>query len=261
MKLPVYQIDAFAEKSFTGNPAAVIPLKEWLPDNLLQAIAEENNLSETAFFVPTVRGFQIRWFTPNKEVKLCGHATLASAFVLFDLLGYPQEQILFESLSGLLTVVKNGPLLTLDFPNQKPIPCDVPDELIQGLGKAPSACYRKEDFIAVFENEEDMSAIIPKYNALEKLDLRGVIITAPSHKNDFVARFFAPKFGVPEDPVTGSSYTQLAPYWAERLGKNELTARQLSPRGGTVYCELKGERVLISGSALKFMEGEIEINL
>nr|MDU9043799.1 PhzF family phenazine biosynthesis protein [Candidatus Electrothrix aestuarii] len=255
----MYQIDAFADRAFTGNPAAVIPLQEWIPDALMQAIAAENNLSETAFFVPTAQGFHIRWFTPNKEVKLCGHATLASAFVLFNILAYPADSIHFDSLSGPLAVVKNDSLLTLDFPTQKPEPCDIPEALVHGLGKTPSACYRNEDLVAIFEQEEDIAAMQPKFAELEKLNLRGVIITAPSRKNDFVARFFAPKFGIPEDPVTGSAYTQLTPYWAERLGKNKLTAKQLSARGGMVYCELKGDRVLISGSAIKFMEGEIEV--
>jgi len=264
MKLPIYQVDAFTDrsgKSFTGNPAAVVPLQEWIPDRLMQAIAEENNLSETAFFVPADPDFHIRWFTPKDEVKLCGHATLASAFILFSILDYQGNTVRFHSLSGPLSVKNDGHLFTLDFPNQKPESCDPPNELIKGLGKTPLACYRKEDFIAVFEHEEHIASIQPKHAELEKLDLRGVIITAPSQENDFVARFFAPKFGIPEDPVTGSAYTQLTPYWAEKLGKNQLTAEQLSPRGGTVYCKLKGDRVLISGSAIMFMEGKIEIKI
>lgn len=259
MKLSIYQIDAFAEKSFEGNPAAVIPLKEWLPDKTMQAIAEENNLAETSFFVPTIEGFQIRWFTPSKEVKLCGHATLASAFVLFSCLDYESDIVFFDSLSGRLSVTKNGDLLTLDFPNQRPIVCETPEALIEGLGKNPLACYRNEDFVAIFENEDEIADITPNHNYLEQLELRGVIVTAPSSAFDFVARCFAPKYGIPEDPVTGSAYTQIAPYWSEKTGKTKLTAKQVSSRGGKLLCELKGDRVLISGTAVKYMEGTIEI--
>lgn len=259
MKLSIYQIDAFAEKPFEGNPAAVVPLEEWLPDEIMQSIAEENNLAETAFFVPANDRFHIRWFTPNKEVNLCGHATLASAFVLFELLGYGQDAIIFDSLSGPLSVTKTVGLLTLDFPSQKPEKCEISDELIKGLGKTPLECYRNEDFLAVFGDEEEVSNINPNHNYLEQLDLRGVIVTAPSEEQDFVARFFAPKYGIPEDPVTGSAYTQLAPYWSEKMGKTKLSAKQISPRGGKLTCELKGSRVLISGNAKKYMEGTIEI--
>lgn len=261
MKLTIYQIDAFAEKLFEGNPAAVVPLATWLPDTTMQAIAEENNLAETAFFVPANNRFHIRWFTPTKEVALCGHATLASAFVLFELLGYKQDTIIFDSLSGALSVTKGEGLLTLDFPIQKPVQCEISEELIKGLGKMPLECYRNEDFLAVFADEQDVSSINPNYSYLEQLDLRGVIVTAPSLEQDFVVRFFAPKYGIPEDPVTGSAYTQLAPYWAEKTGKTKLRARQISPRGGKLTCELKDGRVLISGNAIKYMEGTIEIKI
>ena len=203
MKLKMYQVDAFAEKPFEGNPAAVVPLESWLPEDVMQAIAEENNLSETAFFVPTETGFHIRWFTPKMEVKLCGHATLASGFVLFDLLGHPSDTISFDSLSGPLAVSRTGGRLTLDFPVQKPEPCDAPKDLVQGLGQQPQACYRNDDYLAVFESEEEIARITPNQFALAKLDYRGVIVTAPSSEFDFVARFFAPKYGIPEDPVTG----------------------------------------------------------
>lgn len=176
-----------------------------------------------------------------------------------DLFDYQSETIVFDSLSGPLSVTKNGDLFTLDFPSQKPEPCDAPVELIKGLGKEPLECYRKEDFVAVYECEEDIVEIIPNYEELAKLDLRGVIVTAPSGESDFVARFFAPKYGIPEDPVTGSAYTQLMPYWAEKMGKSELKARQLSARGGRLQCKLQGNRVQISGAAVKFMEGEIEL--
>jgi len=259
MKLSIYQIDAFAEKPFEGNPAAVVPLKEWLPDNILQAIAEENNLAETAFFIPFGNGFNIRWFTPTTEVKLCGHATLATAYVLFNILGFEEELITFDSLSGKLSVTRSGELLTLDFPCQKPEKCEAPEKLIQGLGITPLKCYKNEDYLAVLRSEDEVINVTPDHFHLGKLGLRGVIITAPSAEFDFVTRFFAPKYGIPEDPVTGSAYTQLTPFWAERLGKTKLTARQLSNRSGKLICELKGSRVLISGTAVRYLEGVIEI--
>ena len=261
MKLTIYQIDAFAEKPFEGNPAAVIPLEEWLSDEIMQAIAEENNLAETAFVVPTNNGFHIRWFTPSREANLCGHATLASAYVLFNLLGYKGHRVSFESLSGLLSVSKTGELLTLDFPAQPPKPCDIPSILAEGLGRAPIECLKSNDYLAVFESEEDVLGIDPDHHLLQQLDLRGVIATAPSLEYDFVVRFFAPKYGIPEDSVTGSAYTQLIPYWARKLGKSTVNARQVSARGGNVFCELQGDRVLISGSAVKYMEGTIEITI
>lgn len=259
MKLDIYQIDAFAEKQFEGNPAAVVPLDEWLPDSVMQEIAEENNLAETAFFVPSESGYHIRWYTPNKEVKLCGHATLASAYVLFNILGCKEKVLSFQSLSGVLLVSKAGDLLTLDFPVQPPEACSTPAPLAAGLGKVPLECLKHDDYAAVFENEEDVLNITPNHEALKQLDLRGVIVTAPSLEFDFIARFFAPKFGIPEDPVTGSAYTQLIPYWSSRLGKSQLRAKQVSSRGGKLLCELKGDRVLISGSAVTYMVGSIEI--
>ena len=257
MKLPIYQIDAFAEKTFEGNPAAVVPLEEWLPDEVMQAIAEENNLAETVFFVPKGSGFHIRWFTPKDEVKLCGHATLASAYVLFNCLGYEGSEICFDSLSGPLTVIRNGDLFTLDFPNQKPTVCEAPEALIQGLGKHPLQCLANEDYVAVFASEAEVAAIKPDFRALEELDRRGVIVTAPGKNSDFVARFFAPKLGVQEDPVTGSAYTHIAPLWVEQLGKTSLSAIQISPRTGKLQCEVKGDRVLISGKAVQYLEGSI----
>lgn len=259
MKLDIYQIDAFAEQTFKGNPAAVVPLEKWLPDATMQAIAEENNLAETAFFIPINEGFYIRWFTPSCEIKLCGHATLASAYVLFNQLSYKADAITFDSLSGPLSVSKNGDLLTLDFPSQPPIPCKTPSDLSLGLGLTPSECFFSEDYLVVCETAEELAAIDPNHEYLKKLDYRGVIATAPSKKYDFVVRFFAPKVGIPEDSVTGSAYTQLAPYWARVLGKNKLEAKQTSSRSGKVYCELKNDRVLISGTAVKYLEGCIEI--
>lgn len=260
VNLPIYQIDAFAEKIFEGNPAAVVPLQEWLSEELMGLIAAENNLSETAFFVPVDNHFYIRWFTPNgREVELCGHATLASAFVLFNCLDYQSEDIIFESLSGNLSVTQNNDLLTLDFPQQAGAPCEAPALLTQGLGAAPSACYSGEDYMVVFESEDELAQLSPDYDALARLDRRGVIATAPSTNYDFVVRFFAPKYGIKEDAVTGSAYTQLIPYWSKKTSRKKLLARQISERGGTVHCELQGERVFISGSAVKYLEGVIAI--
>lgn len=259
MKLKIYQIDAFASKPFEGNPAAVVPLERWLSDDLMQSIAEENNLSETAFFVPVDGGFHIRWFTPTKEVELCGHATLASAYVLFNLLDYEKSTISFQSLSGVLTVSKSDDLLTLNFPAKPPKVCDIPVVLARVLGRQPAECLIHDDLLLVFEEEDDVLAMVPDHELLRQLDCRGVIITAPSSESDFVVRFFAPKYGIPEDPVTGSAYTQLMPYWVNRLGRQKLKAKQVSERGGEVFCELIDDRVLISGKAIKYMEGLIKI--
>jgi PhzF family phenazine biosynthesis protein len=261
MELTLYQIDAFTSKPFKGNPAAVIPLETWLPDDAMQSIAEENNLSETTFFVPTKSGFHIRWFTPITEVDLCGHATLAAAYVLFNFLGYDKGTIAFDSKSGMLTVIQNKDWLVMDFLAQPPIHCDVPDDIINAFGKKPIECLRSEDYIVVFETESDISSVKPDMDYLKKLDLRGVIITSKSQQYDFVSRFFAPKYGIEEDPVTGSSHTQLIPYWAQKLGKTKLTAKQVSRRGGELICELQNDRVLISGKAVKYLEGRIEITI
>ena len=260
MTIPIYQIDAFASKLFEGNPAAVCPLLRWLPDDLLQAIAAENNLSETAYFVPHGDGYHIRWFTPASEVDLCGHATLASAFVIFHFLQESSDTIRFDSRSGQLTVTRDGDWLVMNFPAQPPVPCDAPQALVQGLGRTPAACLQSEDYIAAFDSETDIKALQPDFEALKRRDRRGVIVTAPSAQYDFVARFFAPKLAVPEDPVTGSAYTQLAPYWAERLGPKRFYARQLSARGGELMCEAVDERVFIYGKAVPYLQGSIEIS-
>ncbi len=259
MELILYQVDAFAKEPFEGNPAAVISLETWIPDDLMQSIAEENNLSETAFFVPTKTGYHIRWFTPTMEVDLCGHATLAAAFVLFNFLGCNKGMVEFESKSGKLTVLQKDDWLVMDFPAQAPTLCNIPDEVIRAFNKKPIVCLRSVDYILVFETESDVSSIRPDMDYLRKLDLRGVVITAESKQYDFVSRFFAPKYGIDEDPVTGSSHTQLVPYWAERLGKTKLTAKQVSRRGGELVCEIQNDRVLISGMAAKYLEGRIVI--
>jgi len=259
MELRLYQIDAFASKPFEGNPAAVCPLHSWLPDEVMQSIATENNLSETAFFVQTGKDFHIRWFTPVHEIDLCGHATLASAYVLFSLLSYQEKRITFESRSGTLTVQRNNNLLELDFPSQKPVPCDCPVQIPRAFEQAPAECLKSEDYIVVFEDENAVLNANPDITLLGDLDLRGVAITARSSRYDFITRFFAPKYGIVEDPVTGSAFTQLIPYWSEKLNKSEMQAKQVSRRGGVVGCIDNGDRVVISGSAVKYMAGTIYI--
>ena len=230
MEISLYQIDAFASELFKGNPAAVCPLDKWLPDELMQSIASENNLSETAFFVQKANGFHIRWFTPVSEVDLCGHATLATAYVLFNILGYKKDKIDFESRSGILGVTKNNGWLVMDFPAQPPVPCDIPKKIVQAFTATPLECLKSEDLIVVFERESDIESANPDFELLKKLDMRGVAITAKATRYDFVARFFAPKYGIPEDPVTGSAYTQLAPYWASKTGLKKFSVKQMSSR-------------------------------
>jgi len=263
VKLKQYQVDAFAQRVFEGNPAAVCPLDAWLPDATLQAIAQENNLSETAFFVPDGPGFHLRWFTPVAEVDLCGHATLATAHVLFAELGYAGRVIEFTTRSGRLAVEQRAGLLAMDFPAQPPLPCAAPAALLDGLGgTSPRAVLAAEDYVVVFEEEAVVRRLAPDLGKLSTLALRGVCVTAPADADagiDFVSRFFAPRYGIPEDPVTGSAHCELAPYWASQLGKQRLIAYQASARGGIVLCEVRGDRVILSGSAVTFLIGEIEI--
>ncbi|MHB8845426.1 MAG: PhzF family phenazine biosynthesis protein [Nitrospirota bacterium] len=261
MKIKQYQVDAFARRVFEGNPAAVCPLDAWLKEETLQAIAGENNLSETAFFVPRGAGFHLRWFTPVAEVDLCGHATLASAHVLFEILGYRKKVIEFETRSGKLIVERKvDGLLAMDFPARPPKPCPAPEALVEGLGRRPVEVLAADDYIAVFDNEADIRALSPDLAKLRQLDLRGVCVTAPGLNVDFVNRFFAPKLGIPEDPVTGSAHCELAPYWSSRLKRKTLRAFQASRRGGEVLCTINDNgRVILQGSAVTFMEAEIDI--
>ncbi len=259
MKLKQYQVDAFARRVFEGNPAAVCPLDAWLDDALLQAIATENNLSETAFFVPSGEGFALRWFTPAAEVDLCGHATLAAAHVLFKILGYPQPAIAFATRSGKLTVERRKGLLAMNFPSDPPQSCPPPAALLAGLGRRPVEVLAAADYVAVFADEAEIRALAPDLAQLGQLDRRGVCVTAPGLTVDFVSRFFAPKLGIPEDPVTGSAHCELTPYWAARLGKTSLTAYQASRRGGEVLCALDGKRVILQGRAVTFMTAEIDL--
>ncbi|WP_038248159.1 PhzF family phenazine biosynthesis protein [Ghiorsea bivora] len=257
--LKIYQIDAFASDLFTGNPAAVCPLDTWLDEKLMQHIAAENNLSETAFFVENNGCYDIRWFTPTVEVALCGHATLAAAYVLFRELGFTGDSILFQSKSSALKVRQDGDRFILDFPKQMPEPCVTPAAIQHVFGDHMQSCFKHEDYIVVLSDEAAVIHAAPNMQILQQLDLRGVCITARSKQYDFVSRFFAPNCGIDEDPVTGSSFTQLAPYWAKALAKNKLTAKQVSQRGGEVWCELVDDRVYIAGEAVKYAEGFIAV--
>ena len=260
MKLTIYQIDAFTNKLFAGNPAAVIPLDKWIDDSLMQQLAMENNLAETAFFVPKGNDFEIRWFTPALEINLCGHATLASAFVLFNFLEYKKNLVTFHSKSGLLVVSRNGDLLNMDFPSWKPeLITEYPSELLASLGNPEIAgVYSNREYLVELMNEQEVRRCTPDFSLMKKVD-KMVIITAPGKEVDFVSRFFAPTAGIDEDPVTGSAHSQLIPFWSNKLGKDIMQAKQLSKRGGDIYCEQKGERVIMGGKCVFYMKGEIEI--
>ncbi len=258
----MFQVDAFTEKLFGGNPAAVCQLDKWLTETQMQAIAAENNLAETAFIIPADGGYEIRWFTPTVEVELCGHATLASAHVIFNYLGHMEGEILFSSrLSGMLKVNKEGKRLTLDFPSDRFEKVPAPAALKQGLGIEPMETYKgKTDYMAILPSEQAVAGLKPDFAVLNTLtDCRGIIVTAEGTDVDFVSRFFGPQSGVNEDPVTGSAHTTLTPYWAKTLGKNDLTAMQLSDRKGHLWCKYNGSRVYISGHAVTYMHAEIEL--
>ena len=259
MRLRIFQIDAFTDEVFGGNPAAVCPLESWIDDATLQAIALENNLSETAFLVPANGAYSLRWFTPLAEVDLCGHATLASAQVVFQHLQPAAQSVAFDTRSGRLAVSRGGDGLTMDFPALAAHPVDPPADLVAGLGAEPTAAYADMDYLALFETEAEVRALAPDLLALGRLDRRGVIASAPGESVDFVSRFFSPNMGVPEDPVTGSAHCMLAPFWGERLGKTALVARQVSRRGGIVRCEVAGERVRLTGRAVQYLEGTITV--
>lgn len=261
MKIPIYQVDAFTSEVFSGNPAAVCMLDEWLDDNVLQAIGLENNLSETAFLVPADSGFELRWFTPATEVALCGHATLASAFVQFVYLGWQGDTIRFATRkSGVLTVTRHGDILEMDFPARPAHKRPAPDGLMEALGVASADVFGSaEDLMVVLDSEQEVKAVRPDFSALDRVDCRGVIVTARGDASDFVSRFFAPAVGVPEDPVTGSAHCVLTPYWADVLGQQELHAFQVSRRGGELFCRNEGDRVKISGRAVRYLEGTVTL--
>lgn len=259
MKLPIYQVDAFASRIFAGNPAAIVPLDAWLPDATMQAIAAENNLAETAFFVRKDDAWGLRWFTPAVEIDLCGHATLASAYVLFEHLGVTSNAVGFETKSGRLTVKREGDLLAMDFPSRPGKPYAESAAVAQALGAKPAEVLKARDIMAVFETEAQVKALVPDMAAVAKLDAFAVIATARGDACDFVSRFFAPAAGVPEDPVTGSAHCTLVPYWSKRLGKTELRARQISARGGDLLCRDLGDRVSMAGRAALYPEGTITV--
>lgn len=266
MKLTLYQIDAFTDTLFGGNPAAVIPLESWIEESLMQKIALENNLSETVFFTPPVNreedvDFEIRWFTPATEINLCGHATLASAYVLFNILKYPKEEIAFTSKSGILKVKEEENKIWLDFPAWGPERfTDYPNDILQCLGNPQVAgIYKNRDILVELMNEEAVKKCSPDFSLMKRTGYK-IIITAPGEHADFVSRFFAPAEGIEEDPVTGSAHSQLIPFWSGKLNKQKLFALQLSPRGGKLWCEHDDDRVMIGGNCIYFMKGEIEIS-
>jgi len=257
MKIPIYQIDAFTHEVFSGNPAAVCPLESWLDDATMQSIALENQLSETAFFVPAEDPIRIRWFTPKAEVDLCGHATLASASVYLEVIAPGKSEVVFQSMSGPLIVRREQGLYVMDLPSRPPAPCEVPPALVEALGAHALMWLKSRDYMGVFRSEADVRAIAPDFSALAAFDK--VIVTAPGTDSDFVSRFFAPSVGVNEDPVTGSAHCTLTPYWAKRLGRPRLSARQVSARGGELLCEDRGDRVSVAGRAVRYLEGTISV--
>jgi len=260
MKLQIFQADAFASGLFKGNPAAVVPLTEWMNDETMQQIAMENNLSETAFFIPEGDHFHIRWFTPKAEVKLCGHATLATAHILFNELNFQGEQIDFNSKSGILTVKKIGDKLQLNFPADLSHEVEPVPVFTEAFGIQPSATLKgRTDYLLLFDSEETIRNMKPNFHLLYQTDARGIMVTAKGNEVNFVSRFFAPGVGIDEDPVTGSAHTTLVPFWANRLNKTEMTALQLSTRAGQLWCTLSGDRVLIAGKAVTYLRGEIEV--
>lgn len=260
MKIPIYQVDAFSRTPLKGNPAAVCPLDSWLPDETMQAIAAENSLPETAFFVARDGAFQLRWFTPAVEVDLCGHATLASAWVLFHRLGHPGARVDFSTRSGPLAVTReDGDLLALDFPSRPAEPCAVHTDLVTALGRVPTQILAARDYLVIYNSESELQSLKPDMTRLSHVDRFAVIVTAPGDHVDFVSRFFAPAKGIPEDPVTGSAHCTLIPYWSARLNKAKLHARQISARSGELYCEDRGSRVSIAGHAALYLEGSIHL--
>jgi PhzF family phenazine biosynthesis protein len=259
MKFPLFQIDAFTDHLFGGNPAAVVLLESWLPDKVLAAIAAENNLAETAFVIPGADEIALRWFTPTVEVDLCGHATLAAAYVLFRHFTPSANRLTFATRSGDLVVTRDADRLTLDFPARPGVSVEVSEPLVSALGVRPREVLLARDLLAILDYESDVKNLQPDFARIAALDAFAVMVSAPGETADFVSRFFAPGAGIPEDPVTGAAHCTLVPYWAARLGKSSLTAKQLSARGGDLCCRLSGDRVFISGSAVEYLRGEVDI--
>jgi PhzF family phenazine biosynthesis protein len=261
MTIPYFEVAAFTDRPFAGNPAGVCFLEEkWLADGLMQRIAAENNLAETAFLIARGDGYDLRWMTPTVEVDLCGHATLASAHVIFNHLGSKADLLRFQSRSGELRVERQKDRLVLDFPVQKAEPCEASGLLVESLGATPMEVFQGADYTAVFATQDEIAALAPDFAIMSKLgEARGVCVTAPGRQCDFVSRFFGPQSGIPEDPVTGSTHCVLIPYWSKRLGRRELQARQISKRGGDLFCEDRGDRVGIGGRACTYIEGTISV--
>jgi len=263
MRYPIYQVDSFTGRLFGGNPACVVPLDSWLCDELLFAIAKENAVPETAFFVCEGSGFRLRWFTPDIEMDLCGHATLAAAHVLFKHMGYTESSISFGSQSGTLTVEREGELIVLSLPSRMPLPASLPNELMEGLNIKPKEVYKSRDYVLVYDSEDDIRQLTPDRQKFDRINLDpgGLAVTAPGTESDFVSRFFTPQASIFEDPVTGSAHCSLTPFWAQRLKKTLLSARQLSERGGELCCELSNKRVKLKGKAVTYMQGELRLKL
>lgn len=259
MDIRFYHVDAFANKVFAGNPAGVCFLDAWIEDSILQSIAAENNMSETAFLVQAGNNYELRWFTPKVEMDLCGHGTLASAFVVFEYVNPDARQVAFQTKSGLLTIERQGDLLVMDFPARRPEPCQPPAHIDEIMGIPPSQTLQARDLVVVYENEDQIRSLKPDLAGVAAVDCLGVIATSPGKQSDFVSRFFAPAAGIPEDPVTGSAHCTLTPYWSERLGKKELHAFQLSERGGELFCVDRGDRVSIGGRAVMYLSGTMRI--
>jgi len=257
MSYPIYTVDAFTDKVFGGNPAACCPLQEFLPIELMQKLANENNLSETAFFVKNGDGsYNLKWFTPEVEMDLAGHPTLATAFVIFNELGHESDTIQFHTNSGILTVIKKSNLFEMNFPARMPIACTAPDDLLKGFNIQPAQVLQSRDYFLVYNSQEEIENVVPNYNFLNKVDTLGIIITAIGNASDFVCRFLVPNSVIGEDPVTGSAHATLIPYWAKELNKTDMTSIQLSKRKGHLWCGSRGDRVTISGKAVLYMKGE-----
>lgn len=260
MTYPIYTVDAFTDHVFGGNPAAVCPLTEWLPTQTMQQLANENNLSETAFFVKRTDGdFDIRWFTPELEIDLAGHPTLATAYVLFNELHYTEATIRFHSKSGLLTVTQKGEWMEMNFPARMPVTCDIPAHLLEGFNIQPKQVLRSRDYLLVYASQEEIEQVKPDFVQLNQVETLGIIITAKGNTADFVSRFFVPNSVIGEDPVTGSAHATLIPYWAKELNKTTLKAEQLSKRRGDIWCGIEGDRVTIAGKAILYMKGEYRL--
>ncbi len=256
MKIPAYHVDAFAGAVFSGNPAMICPLERWLDDATLRLIARENCLPVTAFFVEHGDQYELRWFTPTVELDLCGHGTLAAASVLFDAM----DAVAFKTKGGTFKVVRDGPLICMDFPIHEAVPCSVkPEDLVRALGREPKEILKAQSYLAVYEEEAEIRAIAPDMEMLKKVDCLGVIVTAKGESSDFVSRYFAPRIGIPEDAATGSTHCTLAPYWSKRLGKRKVHALQLSQRGGELWCELLADKVRISARAVRYGEGFLHV--